>query len=58
MNKRAAIISASSSNDFVDKYEYLAGKISQGHKPNTIEQAKSEYSPLGKVFTNGLNKDD
>ena len=26
--------------------------------PSTIEQAKFEYSPLGKVFNKGLNKDD
>ena len=30
-----------------------------GLKPNTVEQAKFEYSPLGRVFTKGLyNKDD
>ena len=30
-----------------------------GYKPNVIEQAKFEYSPLGKVFNRGLNdKDD
>ena len=60
LNKKAVIISASSSsfsNDLVDKYEYLTGK-DLGLKPSTIEQAKFEYSPLGKVFTNGLNKDD
>ena len=26
--------------------------------PSTIEQAKFEYSPLGKVFTKGLKKED
>ena len=29
-----------------------------GLKPNTIEQAKFEYSPLGKIFNKGLDKDD
>ena len=30
-----------------------------GLQPNTVKQAKFEYSPLGKVFTKGLyNKDD
>ena len=29
-----------------------------GLKTRTIEQAKFEYSPLGKVFIKGLNKDD
>ena len=57
LDKRAAIISASSSSDLVDKYEYLTSK-DLGLKPSTTEQAKFEYSPLGKVFTKGLNKDD
>ena len=41
----------------MDKYEYLTGQ----HlclKPSIVEQAKFEYSPLGKVFTKGLDKDD
>ena len=29
-----------------------------GLKPSTIEQAKFEYSPLGKIFNKGLDKDD
>ena len=29
-----------------------------GLKPSTIEQARFEYSPLGKIFNKGLNKDD
>ena len=29
-----------------------------GYKPSVIEQAKFEYSPLGKIFNKGLNKDD
>ena len=28
------------------------------HKPDAFEQAKFEYSPLGKVFTDGLDKSD
>ena len=31
------------------KYEYLTGEDS-GYKPSVIEQAKFDYSPLGKVF--------
>ena len=57
MDKKAAIVSASSSYDLVNKYEYLTGK-DLGLKPSTIEQAKFEYYPLGKVFTKELNKDD
>ena len=41
----------------MDKYGYLSGK-DLSLKPSTIKQAKFEYSPLGKVFTKGLNKDD
>ena len=57
LDRKAAIISTSSSKDLVDKYEYLTGK-DVGLKPSTIEQAKFEYSPLGKVLTKWLNKDD
>ena len=28
-----------------------------GFKPSTVEQAKFDYSLLGKVFNKGLNKD-
>ena len=55
LDRKAAKISALSSNN-LDRYEYLTGYI--GLKPNTIEQAKFEYSPLGKVFNKGLSKDD
>ena len=56
LDKKAAKISALSSNN-LDKYEYLTGE-DLGLKPNTIEQAKFEYSPLGKIFNRGLDKDD
>ena len=56
LDRKAAKISALSSNN-LDKYEYLTGE-DLGLKPNTIEQAKFEYSPLGKVFNKGLDKDD
>ena len=29
-----------------------------GLRPSTVEQAKFEYSPLGKSFNKGLDKDD
>ena len=28
-----------------------------GYQPSVIEQAKFDYSPLGKIFTKGLDKD-
>ena len=27
-------------------------------KPSTVEQARFEYSPLGKIFNKGLSEDD
>ena len=49
-------ISAYSSGD-LPKYEYLTKK-DLGYKPDAFEQAKFEYLPLGKVFTDGLDKSD
>ena len=51
-----AEISAYSSDD-LPKYEHLTKK-DLGYKPDAFEQAKFEYSPLGKVFTDGLDKSD
>ena len=56
LDRKAARISAWSSNN-LDKYEYLTGE-DLGLKSNTIEQAKLEYSPLGKIFNKGLSEDD
>ena len=56
LDKKAAEISALSSNN-LDKYEYLTGE-DLGLKPSTIEKAKFEYSPLGKIFNKGLSEDD
>ena len=41
----------------MDKHEYLTGE-DLDFKPSTIEQSKFEYSPLGKIFSKGLSKDD
>ena len=41
----------------LSKYEYLT-KTDLGYKPDAFEQARFEYSPLGKVFTDGLDKSD
>ena len=51
-----AEISAYSSGD-LHKYAYLTKK-DLNYKPNAFEEAKFEYLPLGKVFTDGLNKTD
>ena len=51
-----AEISAYSSGD-LPKYEYLTKK-DLGYKPDAFEQAKFEYSPLGKLFIDRLDKSD
>ena len=56
LNREAAKVSALSSNN-LDKYELLTGE-KLGLKPSTVEQAKFEYSPLGKIFNKGLSEDD
>ena len=56
LDRKAAKISAWSSNN-LHKYEYLTDE-DLGLKLSTVEQAKFEYSPLGKVFTNGLEKEE
>ena len=56
LHKKAAIVSAQSSKN-LDKVEYLTGE-DLGLKPNTIEQARFEYSPLGKIFNKDLSEDD
>ena len=54
LDRMNAEISAYSSGD-LPKYEYLTN-TDLGYKPDAFEQAKFEYSPLGKVFTDGLDK--
>ena len=55
LDRKAAKISALSSN-YLDKYEYFTGEDLE-YKPSVIEQAKFEYSLLGKAFTKGLKKE-
>ena len=56
LERKAAKLSAFSSIN-LDKYEYLTGK-DLDLKTSTIEQARFEYSPLGKIFNKGLNEED
>ena len=56
LDRKAAKISALSSNN-LDKYEYLTGE-DLNYKPSTVEQAKFDYSPLGKFFNKGLEEED
>ena len=54
LDRMNAEISAYSSGD-LPKYEYLTKK-DLGYKPDV--KVKFEYSPIGKVFTDGLAKED
>ena len=49
-----AEISAFSSGD-LNKYEFLE-RIDLNYKPNTLDKARFEFSPLGKTFSTGLDK--
>ena len=51
LDRKAAKISALSANN-LNKCEYLTGE-DLGLKPSTDEQAKFEYSPLGKILIKG-----
>ena len=56
LDREAAKISVLSSGE-LEKYEYLTGE-DLGYKPDVIQKAKFEYSPLGKFFTKGLDESD
>ena len=49
-----AEISAFSSGD-LNKYEFLK-RIDLNYKPNALDKARFEFSPLGKTFSVGLDK--
>ena len=56
LDREKAKISALSPNN-LGKYEYLTGE-DLDLKLSTVEQAKFEYSPLGKIFNKGLSEED
>ena len=56
LDRMNAEIFAYSSGD-LPKYEYLTKKV-LGYKPNSVEKVKFEYSPIVKVYTDGLAKED
>ena len=49
-----AEISAFSSGD-LNKYEFLK-RIDLNYKPNALDKARFEFSPLGQTFNTGLDK--
>ena len=56
LDRMNAEILAYSSGD-LPKCEYLTKK-NLGYKPDVVEKVKFEYSQIGKVFTDGLSKED
>ena len=54
INRLNAEISAFLSRD-LNKYEFLTRKDLK-YKPNALDKARFEFSPLGKAFTTGLDK--
>ena len=56
LDRQNAKISALSSGE-LDKYEYLTSE-DLGYKPDVVQKAKFEYSPLGQVFNKGLKTDE
>ena len=56
LDREAAKISASSCGE-LKKYEHLSGE-DLVYKPDVVQKAKFEYSPLGKVFNKGLYESD
>ena len=53
LDRQVAKLSALSSGE-LEKYEYLTGE-DLGYKPDVVQKAKFEYSPLGQVFNKRLN---
>ena len=56
LDKQNGKISALSSGE-LDKYEYLTGE-DLVYKPDVVQKAKFEYSPLGQGFNKELEKDE
>ena len=56
LGREVAKISALTSKDLLEKYEYLTGE-DLGQKPSLFEKAKSEYSPLGMSLSKVLKND-
>ena len=54
VDRMNAEISAFSSSD-LNKYEFLK-RIDLNYKPNTLDKARFEFSPLGQTFNTGLDK--
>ena len=54
VDRLSAEISAFSSGD-LNKYEFLK-RVDLNYKPNALDKARFEFSPLGRAFNEGLDK--
>ena len=57
LGRETAKISALSSEDLLEKYEYLTDE-DLGHRPSVLEKTKFEYSPLGMSLSKSFKKDN
>ena len=57
LRREAAKISALSSKDLLEKYEYLTGE-DLGHRPSVLEKTKFEYYPLSMSLSKSFKKDN
>ena len=55
LGREAAKISALSSKNLLEKYEYLTGE-DLGHRLSVLEKINFEYSPLGVVLADNVKK--
>ena len=56
LNRQSAIVSAFADGNF-DKYDYLT-RIGLALKPNSLQRARFQYSPLGNLLNKKLKVDD
>ena len=57
LSREVTKISALSSTDLLEKYEYLSGK-DLGHRPSMLEKTKFQYSPLDVLLSKSFKIDN
>ena len=57
LGREAPKISALSSKDLLEKYEYFTGE-DLGHRRSVLEKTKFEYSPLGMSLSKSFKKNN
>ena len=57
LGRETAKISALSSKDLLEKYEYLTGG-NLGHRPSVLDKTKFDYSPLGMSLSKSFKNDN